>query len=492
MELKKIKLKKLFSGLDVQIYGNKDLEISGISGHSKRVSFGQLFVAKGGLSSHGADFIEEAIIGGATAILCDLYNPFLKKVTQVICSSPASIEALLAKRFYDQEAKSLKVIGITGTNGKTTTAYLLRALLGEKKTGLIGTIEYVIGSKSYPATLTTPDVITNHKLLAQMKKAHLSYAVMEVTSHALTQGRVDQIDFEAAVFTNISQDHLDYHKTMENYIQAKSLLFQKLSSNKVAIINADDPNSETLTQKCRAKIKTYGLFKEATYRAQNIIYTPKGTSFDLLYQKKKTSLKTPLIGQFNVYNTLAALAVALEQGYSLSSLAKVLKNLKAPHGRLEPITHSLGFQVFVDFAHTPDALENTLSTLEQIPHKRILTVFGCGGDRDQEKRALMGRVASLKSDLVFITSDNPRSEDPDQICRSILKGCLYPEKTFVLVDRREAIEKALTLATQEDLVLIAGRGHELYQILGRSRLPFSDVEVVKEILKDLEKKTLHI
>ncbi len=482
MELKKIKLKKLLLDLPIKIMGDKEVEVTGLSAHSKMVSPGHLFIAKGGLNNHGATFLEEAIRGGARAILTDLFDPFCKDVTQIICENPASLEGELAKRFYGAPGKDLSLIGITGTNGKTTCAYITRALLGEEECGLIGTIEYILGSNTLPASFTTPDVITNHKMLARMKDEQLKICVMEVTSHGIAQNRIAHIPFDLVLFTNLSQDHLDYHKSLQNYVDTKAKLFEGLPEDKIALVNNDSPYSKEMIQNCKAQIKTYGIQNKSDYQARNIRLKADKTTFNLIYNQKKYKIETGLVGEFNVYNTLAAISIALESKIEIPLIQERLKVFKAPKGRLEAVPNSLGIQIFVDFAHTDDALKNVLTALKQIKHRKLITVFGCGGDRDQDKRPLMGKVVSSLSDLTIITSDNPRSEDPIAICNAIQKGCPKRRKVLVEVDRKVAIQKALKLAKAKDIILIAGRGHETHQIVRHKRIPFNDAEVVKELL----------
>lgn len=484
MELKKIKLKKLLADLPVKIIGSKDLEITGLSTHSKTVAPGHLFLAKQGHTSHGSKYIEEAIIGGARAIVTDLYDPFCKDVVQIITEDPRAIEGELTTRFYNHPTKSLCMIGITGTNGKTTTAYLVRAILGEESSGLIGTIEYLLGKTSLPASYTTPDVVTNFKMLAKMRDHQIKNCVMEVTSHGLVQNRVASIDFDYAIFTNITQDHLDYHKTFENYVQAKAKLFEGLTEDKTAILNADSDQMDAMKKNCQAKIVTFGISKPADYQAKDVKLHPHGTEFTLSLGDKTLPIKTNLVGQFNVYNTLAAIAVAHQKGMDLKTIQSKVKTFIAPKGRLEPVQNDRGLQIYVDFAHTEDALKNVLLTLKQIQHKKLITVFGCGGDRDLEKRPLMGRVVSELSDLTIVTSDNPRTEDPQKICQEILKGCSRKNEVLVEVDREEAMQKALSLAESGDILLVAGRGHETQQIIGHKRIDFNDKEVLERLLKN--------
>lgn len=482
MELKNIRLKKILKDLPVKIMGEKDLEVTGLTSHSKTVMPGNLFIAKGGKNYHGSDFVEEAIIGGARVILTDLYNPFCKNVTQVIHSNPKEVEALLASRFYHNPSKDIHLIGITGTNGKTTAAYICRQLLGESKSGLIGTVEYFLGKTSLVATHTTPDIVTNNKLIAAMRDNKLKHCVMEVTSHGIDQSRVQNLDFDIVVFTNLTQDHLDYHKTMEQYFLTKAKLFESLPSHKKAVINIDCPYGVKLVSKCTAKVITYGVNNKADLQAKNILLDTHGLRFDLHYQDQIFSMQTPLFGIFNLYNVLASIAVAIHSKVSLNDIAKRLKVIKAPPGRLQNIENSLGLKVFVDFAHTENALKNVLGELKKIPHKNIITVFGCGGDRDQDKRPKMGHIVSSLSDITIITSDNPRSENPEKICLDILKGCKKSNEVIIEPDRYYAIEKAISIAKDHDIILIAGRGHESHQLISYRRIPFSDASVVKKIL----------
>jgi UDP-N-acetylmuramoyl-L-alanyl-D-glutamate--2,6-diaminopimelate ligase len=464
-----MKLKKLLKDLDVEINGSKEVEITGISSHSQFVSPGSLFIAKKGKTFDGNEFIPKAIETGAVAIVTDLYNPFLQGVTQVINNDVTKLEALLAKRYYGTEKHPLFLVGITGTNGKTTTAYLIQHLI--PSFGLMGTIETVMGKQRFPATLTTADVVTNHKTLYEMAGQNLKGVVMEVTSHALDQNRVEEIPFDIGVFTNLSQDHLDYHGTMGAYLAAKLKLFDK---SKEKIYNLDDFAMQGIKGGT-----TFAIESPADLRAMNIISDLKGTTFDLHYQGKTTSLTTSLIGVYNVYNVLAALAVSLKKGKRLPNLKKRLKTFPGVPGRLERIENKWKIHLFVDFAHTPQALEKVLQTLHDLKKGKIITVFGCGGERDQDKRPKMGAAAEKYSDTLIITSDNPRSEDPDAICAAIKKGIKGP--AFIEVDRRAAIKQALFMAQENDIVLIAGRGHEPFQKIKGRQIPFDDRLIAKEL-----------
>lgn len=473
-----MRLKKLIQQIaDIEVKGSKEIEITGLCANSKVVSPGNLFIAKKGLKQDGSKFIPDAIAAGAVAVLSDMYDPFLE-VVQLIHPDVAKIEAILAAAYYQHPSTSLKMIGITGTNGKTTTSFLIKHLLDSAgvKTGVIGTIEWIIGDCHFPATMTTPDVITNHKLLKEMVGAECQAAVMEVTSHALVQNRVGEIGFDITLFTNLTQDHLDYHGDMESYRQSKERLFSALQQGKWAIFNADDP-AQFSTQ---AKRLTYGIEQPADLKAKDLKLTDKGIQFTAVYKGLAIECKSPLIGKFNVYNLLAAISVGLCSGCTIEHCVTALKTFKGVPGRLERVKNRLGLNIFVDFAHTDDALERVLETLIPIKKGKLITVFGCGGDRDKQKREKMGRVVSRLSDGAIITSDNPRSEDPEAIIQQILKG-FDPKCPFAVeVDRYKAIQKAIEQMGKDDILLIAGKGHEKEQIFAHKVIPFDDVEVAKQ------------
>ena len=481
MELE-MKICELFDGLEVEIFGDENLDIQGLSSNSKNISKGVLFIAKNGASHKGSDYIIEALQLGAAAILTDSFQSQFKDCVQVISKKPKEIEAPLADRFYGLASKKLKMIALTGTNGKTSTAYLIRQLLGQDECGLIGTIEYIIGRDAVDATLTTPDVVTNHRMLSEMLKNKMKSAVMEATSIALTQNRLDEIDFDIALFTNFSQDHLDYHKTMEEYLNSKALLFKKLSSDKTALINCDDLASSVLIKECKAKVKTYGTKSNADYQISNIELKASSTAFDLKIENQSYKVKTPLIGMFNVYNTTAAIAVAIEAKQPIDEVTKKAEHFIAPRGRLQSIANPFRAQIFVDFAHTEDALKSVLESLRQIKPKRLITVFGCGGDRDPLKRPFMGKVVADLSDITIITSDNPRSEDPLKICLEVQKGCRTNRQVIVEPDRRKAIQKSLEILEPDDILIIAGRGHEKHQIIKGEQFPFEDAMIVSDLI----------
>ncbi len=472
-----IKLKKLIDALDIKVAkGSKDIEITGLSSNSKQVGPGFLYIAKRGKLHDGNQYVSDAIQAGAVAILSDLFNPFLEGVTQLITSDTTKIEALLAAKFYDYPHEKLFLVGITGTSGKTTTSYLIHHLF--KHSGLIGTIESIIGDHRIKSDLTTPDCVTCYKLLKEMCSAKLSSAVMEVTSHALSQNRVDGILFDVALFTNLTPEHLDYHSSMEAYAKEKAKLFSRLKKNGAAILNADDPWAAHM--KTNHSIITYGIEKEADFRAEEIQMDLSGTKFTLHYRGKMENIKLPLIGKFNVYNALGAIAAADFKGIEMSEIKKQVASFKSVAGRLQSVPCKEGSYVFVDFSHKTDALRNVLQTLDQLRKGRIITIFGCGGNRDKEKRPQMARVAEEYSDIVIVTTDNPRNEDPDEIIREIQKGFL--KKNYLIEScRKKAIEKGLSLLEKGDTLLIAGKGHETNQIFRERSIFFDDVQVAREL-----------
>ncbi len=490
--MERVKLKKLLKNIPVQsIKGSKDIEISGLCSNSKLVAPGNLFIAKKGLTHDGARFIPDAIAAGAAAILTDLYDPFISNVVQIIHPDVASIEAAIAKEFFGHPSSKLFLIGITGTNGKTTTSYLIRHLLERNREpcGLIGTIEWIVGQHVFPSGLTTPDVLQNYKLFHDMVAAGCKNCVMEVSSHALDQERIRSIEFDVAVFTNLTQDHLDYHKTMEEYAKAKTKLFSQLNPQgekpfaKWAIVNADSDSWMQMISECSANVLTYGIKKPSDLRADQIQLSASGLKFQVSYRGETLPFSSSLIGRFNVYNLLAAMGVGLARGFSLKKILEALRTFTAVPGRLERVPNDKGMNIFVDYAHTDDALFNVLNTLNELKKGRLITVFGCGGNRDASKRPKMGAVVEALSDLSIITSDNPRHEDPEEIIRQILAGLKHPGQAQVIVDREEAIRKAVHIASPNDIVLIAGKGHENYQIFSHQTIAFDDRTVALEACK---------
>lgn len=470
MELKLKSLLKNISGYTLR--GSKDIEITGITANSKLVAPGNLFVAK----KSGVRFIPEAAAAGAAAIVTDVYDPFLENVVQVIHPNVEEIEPELANTFYDNPAEKLFIIGITGTNGKTTTSYLVKHLLDP--CGLIGTVEWIVGKTILPSTHTTPDLITNTKLFHDMLVQGCNSVVMEVSSHALDQGRVRTIPFDAAIFTNLTLDHLDYHQTMENYAAAKAKLFETLEG--IAIYNIDDPWHKAVLQNCSAKKLSYGFGPEAFVRASKCTLSPQGMEFHVLHEGKEVLFRSTLIGRFNVYNQLAAVCVGLHRGMPLEEIAQSLSRFRHVPGRLERVDNARRLNIFVDYAHTDDALKNVLETLSELKKARLITVFGCGGNRDASKRPKMAAVAEKYCDFVIVTNDNPRNEDPEEIARHIISGFQSKSRFVVELDREAAIRKAIEMANPEDIILIAGKGHETYQIFPNVTLPFDDRLIARQ------------
>lgn len=489
-----MKLKKLLKDIPVKdIKGSKDIEVSGICSNSKLVSPGNLFVARKGLSDDGSHYIPEALAAGASAVLTDIYDPTLKNVCQILHHDVSSLEGPLAMQYYQNPSNELFMVGITGTNGKTTTSFLIKHLLDQLSVpaGLLGTIEYIIGQHRYQATRTTPDVISNHKMLREMVNQGCRSAVMEVTSHALAQGRVYGIDFDIAIFTNLTLDHLDYHQTMENYCSAKNKLFRSLKTDKskkkikqfptTAVINIDSGWSEKIREGCQVDILTYGIDNPAHLQALDICLTPSGTKFKLKYKDQIVDCFWPLVGRFNVYNYLAAISVGLVRNIALEKLTNMMANFSAVPGRLEPVPNPLGLKIYVDFAHSDDALVNVFETLNELKTGKLITVFGCGGDRDRSKRPRMAKVSGAYSDVSIVTSDNPRTENPEAIIDEVVKGFEKGQRFESIVDRRSAIEKAIEIATEDDIILIAGKGHETYQIFAHKTIEFDDRKVASEL-----------
>jgi UDP-N-acetylmuramoyl-L-alanyl-D-glutamate--2,6-diaminopimelate ligase len=491
-----MQLKHLFRNIPkILIKGSKDVKITGICSNSKLAGPGNLFIAKKGCSDDGARYIAESISAGAAAVLTDLYDPSLK-VTQVIHPKVAEIESGLAHEYYQMPSHELFMVGITGTNGKTTTSFITKFLLDKLDglSGLIGTIEYIIGNVRYQATRTTPDVVTNHKMLRDMIKHGCRSAVMEVSSHALDQGRVDKIAYDIALFTNLSLDHLDYHSSMEAYCQAKQKLFLSLGSphsNKngkkspVAIVNKDSLWTEPLLQGYQGNLFTFALDSQADLQASNLELDAAGSRFDVLYKGQKYPAATVLIGRYNVYNCLGAVSVLLAKGYEIEKILIALKQFASVPGRLEPVKNTLGLKIYVDFAHSEDALLNVLQCLQEVKQGKIITVFGCGGDRDTAKRPKMGAVAESYSDIVIVTADNPRSEDPEKICADIFKGFQHKNKPILEIDRYKALEQAIQMAAPDDIILIAGKGHEPHQIFAHKIVEFDDRKVATAICEKL-------
>ncbi len=476
---------------DAKIVG-EDIFISGIEHDSRKVTTKNLFVCMEGAHVDGHNFIPQAISKGAVAVLTARKNfqpP--ENISALIVPDMLNTLAVIVPYFYDYPARKMRVIGVTGTNGKTTTTYLLREIFSCAgfKVGLIGTIQNLIGEEIFPVRNTTPNVIDLQKFLSEMVKKNVQVLVMEVSSHALAENRVAGVEFDTAIFTNLTQDHLDFHGTMENYLRAKTKLFDMISrrgrkQNKTAIVNADDAAGEEILKHCLCEKITYGLKNSADLRGINLDIRADGMKIQLGIRNEELGIKLHITGIFNVYNVLAAVGAASAEKISPEIIKRALENFKSVPGRFERIFSDAPFEVIVDYAHTPDGVKNVLETAAQIAKGKIIAVFGCGGDRDNSKRPIMGKIAAELSDIVIVTSDNPRTENPEKILDEIEVG-LGKKNHERIVDRREAIFRAIELAEAGDIVLILGKGHETYQILNTGTIHFDDREVALEAIKNV-------
>jgi UDP-N-acetylmuramoyl-L-alanyl-D-glutamate--2,6-diaminopimelate ligase len=473
----------------ISVSGSIDREIAGISYDSRRVVPGNLFVAIKGDQFDGHAFVEQAIDKGAVAVVCE--NAGLsQRATTIVTKNSRSALAKLAAVFYRHPSRRLKIIGVTGTNGKTTTTFLLKHLLQRagQPTGLVGTVRYEIGERILPAQRTTPESLDLQELLHQCVESGCKNVVMEVSSIALSQSRANEMAFDTAIFTNLTQDHLDFHGGMKDYFNAKAQLFESLhrsgKRDHTAVINIDDPYGQQLAARFSKDIPiiTYGMSARAEFRASNFKVELSGTSYQLDAKERSYLVRLPLIGRFNIYNSLAALAGAYSIGADIRGCVQALAKAPQVPGRLEVVPVKRQFQVFVDYAHTDDALLSVLKTCRDLNPNRLIVVFGCGGNRDRAKRPLMGRVVEEFADYAIVTSDNPRKEDPEAIIRDIEKG--FRNKNYEKnVDRKQAIDHAIRVAAPRDIILIAGKGHEKYQEFSDHTIPFDDVEVAARALE---------
>jgi UDP-N-acetylmuramoyl-L-alanyl-D-glutamate--2,6-diaminopimelate ligase len=486
-----MKLHDLLKALPFAKAPRENPKIASMTNDSRKVGPGTLFICIKGHQIDGHEYAGEAVQKGAAAIVSEKELDVGVPVVKVADTKRAM--AFLADEFYGHPTHSLHLIGVTGTNGKTTTSMMIEHIFRDagKKTGLIGTIHIKIGDQMLETKNTTPDNIVLQETFAHMVKEGVQAAAMEVSSHALVQGRVRGCDFDVAVFTNLSQDHLDYHETMEEYKRAKGLLFSRMGNvfdsakPKFAVINMDDPEGPYFAQETTAHVVTYGIDSQADFAAENIRMTASGTAFTLLTPEGKREANMKLMGKFSVYNALAAIAAAYVSNVPLDSAAATIERMKGVPGRFEAVNGGQDFSVIVDYAHTPDSLENVLKTIRQFAQKRIYTIIGCGGDRDRTKRPLMAKVACTYSTDPIFTSDNPRTEDPLQILADMEKGVQgHPYR--VIPDRKAAIETAITEAKEGDVVLIAGKGHETYQIIGDKVIDFDDRLVALKAIEELK------
>jgi UDP-N-acetylmuramyl-tripeptide synthetase len=465
---------------------------------SRKVKPGTLFICLPGSKVDGHDYIHEAHKKGAVAALVQRETVMPEGMAMVRVPDTRNAMCSIVPYFFDYPGRKLRMIGITGTNGKTTTTYLIRNILKEAgyQTGIIGTIQTMIGEKVLPIKNTTPDVVDLQEILAQMVAEGMEYVVMEVSSHALALNRVAGCEFDIGIFTNLTQDHLDFHHDFANYLAAKAKLFAMLGDSgavkqgKTAIVNIDDQAGEKIINSTSCRVFTYSLHKAADLQALSPNVHADGASFTVRAGFGEMRLDLKITGLFNIYNVLAAIGAAQAENIAPAIIKTALEKFQSVPGRFELIDEGQPFSIIVDYAHTPDGLENILKTARQIAKQRIIVVFGCGGDRDRTKRPIMGRLAAEYGDVVIATSDNPRSEDPAAILEEVEAGIvqgLTPEKKYEkIIDRRRAIARALQLAAPSDVVIIAGKGHENYQILKEGTIAFDDREVAREIVKEMK------
>jgi UDP-N-acetylmuramoyl-L-alanyl-D-glutamate--2,6-diaminopimelate ligase len=495
-----MKLDYLLDGIEIlERSGRGDIEVKGVTNNSRTVREGFLFIAVKGSHQDGHRYLAHAVERGARALIVERAGRKFKNVAIVRVPDTKAALSGMAARFYGYPAEGMNLIGITGTNGKTTTSYLLESIWRQAgiRVGLIGTINYRYNGSFFDASLTTPDSSELMRIIREMRDARVTDIILEVSSHSLDQGRTMGLNWSRALFTNFSRDHLDYHSTMEQYFKAKSLLFASLGNEQTkdqarAVINMDDPKGRILEQLTKVPVVSYGLGEGCMVRARDMEVTSEGLQFRLVVPSGSTLISSSLLGEINVYNILGAAATAYSTNIDLDTIARGIGELSYVPGRLQPVRNSRGLSVYVDYAHSPDALEKALNTLRPFAKGRLITVFGCGGDRDRGKRPEMGNVAGRLSDLVILTSDNPRKENSAQIAYEIEPGVreaglgrIEPKPSRrergyrIILDRRKAIRDAINTATEKDIVLIAGKGHEKYQIIGNRRVRFDDVEEVE-------------
>ena len=474
-----MKLSKLLGGLP---YGNHDVEITSVTNDSRKVEKGSLFFCIRGWATDGHKYAEAAAGAGAAAVVVD-HNVGID--CQIVVPDTRIAYAKACSEFYGNPKDKLKIIGVTGTNGKTTTTYLIKSILEAMghKIGLIGTIHNMAGDKIIPSENTTPDAIKLHELFDMMVNEGCEYVVMEVSSHALDQERVYGIDFAVGVFTNLTLDHIDYHGTMDNYVAAKRKLFDRCA---VAVVNEDDSYADRIKAGITYPVITYGI-KGGDYVAEDIKYYPAGTEFTLKNGQLTEMVKTKTPGKFSVSNAMCAISAIAALGFDVKQICEAISVAEGVKGRAEVVPTDADFTVLIDYAHTPDGVENILNAVNEIKSGRLVTLFGCGGDRDKTKRSIMGEIACKLSDFVIVTSDNPRTEDPAAIINDILPGVEGSTTPYVVIENREeAIKYAIKNAQKDDVIVLAGKGHETYQIIGTTKHHFDEREVVADALKELK------
>lgn len=462
----------------------EDVEIRAIEYNSRRIQPGDLFCCIVGTFSDGHNYAQNAVEAGAAALVVERRLPL--DVPQILVENSRIAMAEIAAEYYGHPAEQLTIVGITGTNGKTSTTYMIKSIAEQMglKVGLIGTIRNLIGDKHFDTERTTPESVELQGLLRCMCDEKVDLVVMEVSSHSLDQGRVHGVTFDVAEFTNLTQDHLDYHKTFENYINAKKMLFRQ---SKKAVINADDPKSSFMVEGIDIPTLRFGVRERADISATDIDITPEGVQFNMHSSLGTTHMKAPIPGLFSVFNVLGAAGVAMTLGYTEEAITRGIENMLRVSGRLEPLpTGGRPYSVLLDYAHTPDAIENILKSVRGFAKGRIITLFGCGGNRDKAKRPIMGEIAGMLSDYLIVTSDNPRDEEPMDIIRAIEEGVKKSGCEYTVIEnRRDAIRFALMHAQENDIIILAGKGHENYQEICGVKHHFDEKEVVAELLAEL-------
>jgi len=491
-----------------KVAGSLKVNITGIAYNSNKVKPGNVFVCISGQKNDGHEYAASAIENGAAAIIVQKEGFDNLGVATVKVDNTRKSLAKMAARYFGFPQRKLKLLGVTGTNGKTTTTYLVKSILESlgKNVGLIGTNQNIVGRSVTPSVHTTPDSLELMELFTQMVEAEIEYVVMEVSSHSLELERVAACEFEVAAFTNLTQDHLDFHGTMENYIAAKAKLF---TMAKKSVINRDDGVSQTMIDISTGEVSTYGINNDSSVKAENLQLSANGVEFDVSYKGKIARATLGIPGEFSAYNALAAIGICVAAGFDLEDVVVGLKSAEGVKGRIEVVETGLDFTVIIDYAHTPDGLDNVLRTIRGFANGRVITLFGCGGERDKSKRPQMGKIASELSDFCIVTSDNPRGENPREIIDDIIKGmveetpewasdgCQPPARrtqetdltatggSYIIIENRfEAIEFALDNANIGDVILLAGKGHETYQVLQDRIIDFDEREIVLKLLAD--------
>lgn len=487
-----MRLKTIVDGTKIEVLkGNIDIEITGMEHDSRKISKDNMFIAIKGFTVDGHDFIEQALEKGANCIVVEKDVEVEKDgITLLKVEDTIEVLAKFSSRFYEEPSKRLDLIGITGTNGKTSITYLIKNILelGNKKIGLIGTMGSIVDGKLIDNKNTTPESLTTQRLLRDMVDCSTEYCVMEVSSHSLDMKRVEHIDFQIGIFTNLTEDHLDYHITMENYFNSKLKLFNR--TKKYNIINIDDPYGKRILKEVdnSVPIITYGIEEKSDIYATDIVYHTKGVDFILNTPKGSIPINLKLLGKFSVYNALAAIGCGIVCGLDLPTIKKGIESVEGIKGRFEIVPIDEDYNIIIDFAHTPDGLEKVLTTIDQFAEGRKVVIFGAGGNRDKTKRPIMGKTVAKHADLCIVTSDNPRFENPDKIIEDIVVGIKKSGGNYITItDRKEAIKYAILNAKPKDTILLAGKGHETYTIIRDKVIPFDEKQIVLDILKNIKK-----